>query len=365
MKEEYDEYIKIADELKEKSEGVINLYKTGTIKRTALKLLDDNTKHITPEKIELDEALIIEDATSNGYQFFEEYNGEAFKGDIVSMYPSIYSSNNSLVPVKRGIFKKITDDDISEMKNKLKGGYAYGLYKYNIYRSGNYKIDRLFRFKNITTLDDSDDDDYDEKNFYTSIDLKIADMLGLKKVLITNCSINCVLYPRSSCLTGHQIFNDFVETLKPLKQEKIEGAKLLLNILSGAISQKNTTKLYVDEENGDLIDLDAMNLEVIDYSQTRDKTKSIYTCVNKTYFYSSQFARFKPFMLAQARLMMLNIILPINDIVKKCYIDSILTTKPIIYNNDFGKLKFEYYLIIILHLLFFLVLMVLEILQNH
>jgi ribosomal protein L16/L10AE len=48
-------------------------------------------------------------------------------------------------------------------------------------------------------------------------------------------------------------------------------------------------------------------------------------------------------MLAQARMVMLKIILPVNDIVKKVYIDSIITTEPLEYNDGWGNLKFEYY----------------------
>jgi hypothetical protein len=56
IEEEYKEYIKMADELKLKSNGKINLYKTGTILKTAQNLLDETTKHITPENILFDEA---------------------------------------------------------------------------------------------------------------------------------------------------------------------------------------------------------------------------------------------------------------------------------------------------------------------
>ena len=94
----------------------INIYKTGTIKKSALKLLDDTTKHISPEHIEYDEACLIENSTSDGYIFNEPYKGCAYKGDITSLYPSIYSSKNVLVPIKRGIFKVITNDDINQIK---------------------------------------------------------------------------------------------------------------------------------------------------------------------------------------------------------------------------------------------------------
>jgi hypothetical protein len=73
-----------------------------------------------------------------------------------------------------------------------------------------------------------------------------------------------------------------------------------------------------------------------------DGTTSIYKCVSSDRFYCSQFARFKPFMLAHARLVMLKIILPINDKIKKVYIDSIISTEPLEYFNEWGKLKMEY-----------------------
>jgi len=337
--DEYTQYLKLADELKSKSNGIINIYKTGTVKKSALKLLDDTTKHITPEHIEYDEACVLENSTSNGFIFSEPYEGIAHKGDITSLYPSIYSSKFSLVPIKRGIFKILSNENIIEMTSKLNGNYAYGLYRFQIYPSGNPKIDRLFRFKPI---DNFNRNDILEKQFYTSIDLKMADILNLKKELIVDNDINCILYPRSHCLTGFEIFNKFTETLKPLKEQKVEGAKLLLNILSGALSEKNIKEFYIDEKKDNFIDLDEMNLKLLKSSMSIDGTTSIYKCVSKDRFYCSQFARFKPFMLAQARLVMLKIILPINHLVKKVYIDSIISTEPLEYKEGWGNLKLEY-----------------------
>ena len=59
IEKEYSEYIKIADDLKLKSNGEINLYKAGTFLKTAHKILDSTTKHLSPELILLDKAKII------------------------------------------------------------------------------------------------------------------------------------------------------------------------------------------------------------------------------------------------------------------------------------------------------------------
>ena len=42
-------------------------------------------------------------------------------------------------------------------------------------------------------------------------------------------------------------------------------------------------------------------------------------------------------------MVMLKIILPVNHLVKKVYIDSIITTEPLKYDDGWGNLKFEYY----------------------
>ena len=47
-------------------------------------------------------------------------------------------------------------------------------------------------------------------------------------------------------------------------------------------------------------------------------------------------------MLAQAKYKMFNIIYPVNHLVKKVYIDSIITTEPFEYKDGFGELKNEY-----------------------
>ena len=50
-------------------------------------------------------------------------------------------------------------------------------------------------------------------------------------------------YPRSHCLTGKDVFVKYIETIYKYKSERVESAKFLLNILSGAISESNKTKL--------------------------------------------------------------------------------------------------------------------------
>jgi len=331
IQEEYREYIKIVDELKLKSNGQINLYKTGTILKAAQNLLDETTKHITPELILFDEASSLENATQGSTIFYDKYEGEGFKCDIKSMFPYIMKLNNTMIPVKRGIFKTITNDDLQEMKTKLNGNYAFGIYKMEIFKSEDEKINRLFRFN--------------ETNEYTTIDLRNADYLGLKMNLLNDKKWNFLSYPRSHCLTGKDVFSKYIDIVYKYKTENVSGAKFLLNIISGAIGEVNKKKIVIDEDALDEEDVnfDEMNLTPIKITHSRDKRFTIYSCVDRDYYFKSQFARFKPFLWSQARFMMSKIINPIKDIVVKCITDGIITTRKIDYFDEIGKLKYEGY----------------------
>lgn len=331
IEEEYDNYIKMAEEFKTKTDGEINLYKTGSILRTAQKLLDDTTKHITPENILFDEAEVIQNTTQGSTIFNEKYEGEGYKGDIKSMFPYIMSLKSTLIPVKRGIFKQMTQEEFNEMKSKLNGNYAYGIYKMEILPSEDDKINRLFRFS--------------ETNEYTSVDLRNADYLGLEMKLVINEEWNVLLYPRSCCLTGEEVFGKYINKVFKHKDNGVQGAKLLLNILSGAIGELNKKKVVVDEEDEtqEDIDLDEMGLSPLTITHSRDRRYSIYKCVYTERFFKSNFARFKPFLWAHARFMMSKLIKPINDIVVKCITDGIITTEKLEYFNELGKLKYEGY----------------------
>ena len=326
IQEEYDYYIKIADELKNKTNGEINLYKTGSILKTAQNLLDSTTKHITPENILLDEAQIIQGSTKGATIFYDKYKGKGYKSDIKSMFPYIMSSQ-IMIPIKRGIFKKMTKEEFEEMRHKLNGRVAYGIYKIKIYPSEDEKINRWFRFN--------------ESNEYTSIDINHASLLNLKMELNTDEDLNVLLYPASHCIKADKVFKPYVDYLYKLKNEKIPSAKLLLNIISGAIGELNKKTIQANCNEWEFIDLDEMDLIPLSFSHSKDMKTTKAHCVSKSKFFKSDFARFKPFLWAQARFMMTKYLLPINNKVVKCITDGVITTEPIECFDEMGKFKYE------------------------
>ena len=117
-----------------------------------------------PEHISQIEMTWIENASSGAIIFSEDYEGEAWKYDVKSNYPSIMCSK-LLVPMKMGVFKKFTFEEFNNLKF-----YPNGIYRVMVKASKNIKINRLFRFNNL--------------NYYTQISLSHAKTLGLEIELI-------------------------------------------------------------------------------------------------------------------------------------------------------------------------------------
>jgi hypothetical protein len=201
IEQEYNELKTGGIILKEATNGEINIFKTGSFKNTALHLFEVLTRHIpTPDPITYEEMQWIEKSTIGALIFSEEYEGQGFKYDVKSRYPSIMCSNY-LIPIKTGKFETWTE----EMFNQCKEWYPTGIYRCIVKRSGDKNTDRLFRFN--------------KNNYYTSNALKHAKFLKLEIELIVDGNFNALLYPKDKCMCSSEIFKDFVEYLYPLKQK--------------------------------------------------------------------------------------------------------------------------------------------------
>ena len=324
LEEEFNDYIQLTEELIKETNGRVNLYKSGSIKRASLTLFDELTKHLTPDKIEQDEALWIQESTRGALIFSEQYEGNAYKWDVKSMYPSIMSSSHLVCPIKRGVFSHLTQEQFKTLEY-----YSIGIYSCIITPSKDTKIDRLFRFN--------------QYNKYTQDSLNHAKELGLQIELI-DTPVNVLLYPRSHCLKGSEIFKSYCDYLYPLKEKGIKGAKLLLNILSGIIGETDEKIFFVDESNeaNDFIIPD--NYSIIYHKPLLSIQKTKYYVANNDEYFKSNFGRIKPFLLGKSRLNMCKLMLPYNDKIIKCNTDSIISKEDIPYTTgvNMGDLKIEY-----------------------
>jgi hypothetical protein len=328
IQEDYKEMIKTADELKNITNGEINMYKTGTIKRTSLQLFDKLTKHITPEHIFQIEGQWVQESTCGPIKFNTKYDGKAYKYDVKSMFPFILSSNNFMIPIKEGIFKHFTDEDFKALKF-----YPTGIYHVKIIKSDCDNINRLFRF-NIY-------------NKYTNISLNHAKSLGLSFELVHDEYNNALLYPRSHCLTGAEVFKTYVDYLFPIKEnaKNIKGVKLLLNMISGAIGETNVKRITINDNDDTPNYYIDRNSTIVDIKPSNyDENITIYKIVNNHNYFKSQFARIKPFLWSKSRFIISEYIQPFTEKVVKCNTDSIISTEileGIKTGHNLGDLVYE------------------------
>jgi hypothetical protein len=312
--------------LKQATKGFINLGETGTIKKTSLYLFERLSAHIpNPEHISQIEMTWIENASLGAIIFSEDYEGEAWKYDVKSMYPSIMCSK-LLVPMKKGEFRKFTLDEFNNLKF-----YPNGIYRAVVKASTDIKTNRLFRFNKL--------------NYYTQISLSHAITLGLTIELIIDDQPNSLLYSRDKCLRCDEIFSKFVAYMFDLKNKKVPMSKLILNMLWGALTESDLKKVIIDNSKDDEFDIkDNMTIVQIKPSFLKDITFVKYA--NNDSYYKSNFARLKPFFLSKARSNICDIMLPYKDTVVKCHTDSLTVSKyptDIKTGSKLGELAFEGY----------------------
>jgi len=317
FEDDYNDFINDANILLEKTNGLINMYKTGNDKITALNLFDWMTKHINPDEIDQVEANWINYASSGALIYAEPYEGLAYDYDIKSQYPSIQKSG-MLFPVSKGTFLKL---------DKLPDEYfKYGIYRVRIYKSDDHNINKLFRFN------------YDD--YYTHFDLTTARTLNLTIELIIDDQPNFLHYERNKCLTGNEIFGPYINLLFELKQLKLtDRTKTILNILWGALCEKKLIKKVIKDYIYNIPELDQL------HSIKRLSDDSYFLKHQNTIKqYKSTFARICPFIVSKGRANITKIMEPYKNTIVKIHTDGFMCNteaKDILLSNELGGLVCE------------------------
>ena len=328
-KEEYKTYIEEIEEIKSASKGIINFYKTGTIKKTALNLFLSLTPSIIPENITQAESEFIEDANIGALVYGEkDYEGELHKIDVNSMYPYIYSSNLFLIPIKEGNYKQITNAEMNEMK----------FFEFGFYRA-------------IITGDSPKKFRLNPSNCYTHYDMTMARRYGLEIKMIENEKPNALIYNKDQRVPGDQMFKEYVQILYPLKKKGVKLAKRLLNIIWGVMAEKHISHKFIKNE---IVDIPTTSniLDIIEL-----KSGDIRVDYNrKRKIFKSNYARISPFLMSMGRKLMGEIIDKNESIVKRVHTDGLMTTKKLVlqykkgsalsaitFGTGLGQMKYEGY----------------------
>ena len=312
LEDAYYYYTELADELKTESKGLFNMYKCPTIKNMALNHFYDLTKVIQPDEINNNEAFWINKSSSHAITYHEKYEGHVDIYDVNSHYPYILQITNNMFPIKSGEFKRI---DIIQDKPE------FGIYRCKITGKG-----KFFVFNN--------------ENYYSQADIVMARDYGFDIQLIQDNQPNLLYYSNDCLISGSTLFKKYVESLYPLKQNKIKGAKLLLNILWGALTEKKIFKESRDVN--DIVDLSGRDITRLQYDS---HVRVHYTKHTESQF-RTNYGRIKPFVLAYGRSKMYFRFKKYEDLIVRMHTDSLyLTSKPQDLpplSNKLGCIKHEY-----------------------
>jgi len=314
IEEVYAEYIAMADELKSKSNNIINMYKTNRFMFVALNLFARSTNIKKIEPIDTIEETWIDKSWTPALIFAENgYNGPGYKYDHISMYPSILKS--MYWPVKKGVQKHLSKEEFETMLETRE--IPYGLYKCKI----DIEDERLFKPSR-------------NKRYYTHIDIHAALDLGYTIKIKQKSEYNAYIYGKDNIVKGKEIFGPYVDFLFELKQQKVPYAKMLLNMLWGLLVKENTFKLQgdIDPEKTKILKI-LPNFTFL----VRNKNKKMY---------EYNYARIKPFILAYARRKMTTVLKDYADDIVYIHTDGFILSKPMsdsykFFGTTMNLLKYE------------------------
>lgn len=317
MKDTYVKFITEADLLKEHTKGIYNLYKTGTYLKASVNRFYELNPTVIAEEIEEEEAEWIRKGNNGSLMWAKKgYKGEGYCYDINSEFPAILASQKFLIPIKAGVFKKMTKEEFDNLTY-----FEYGIYRAKVYNS-DY---RLFRNKN--------------NNYYTHFDLTRAKELNYEIELIVDGHNNLLSYAdKNSKINGNIIFEEFVKELYKLKAEFHDIRNIFkkpLNIIWGALCERIQFKKMhsVDE----VCDVDGEVISLTPIGSYDDPQHYISRTHKVGEVFNTPFARLGPFLLARARAMISRIIEPHINTIVRVHTDGFISTKELTFSRTNKK----------------------------
>lgn len=273
MKEEHKQYISMIDDIIKITDGKINMFRTGSFGRTALSLFTDINK-IEAEPIKEFEFKYLENG--GGIRYAQKgYEGEAYKYDINSYYPSLMLSKYIRIPITEGKLIDITTEELEEKRS-----VKFGVYHADI------KCDNDVMFSTMN------------KNMYSHYEINYAKKLGLKIIVLGPA----LVWDAEQTIPFYKLFNKYINYLYPLKN-KHKKIKIIMNALWGSLCSKSggdDKKILMNYE--DISTSKHIIKRITPLDNTMTKCEVIIE--SDVRFYKTSFPRMKPFLLGFARVNM-------------------------------------------------------------
>jgi len=213
------------------------------------------------------------------------------------------------------------EDCIPAFRNSTLDNIPYGIYHCKIRGPQN----KVFKFNN--------------DDLYTHIDIRLARKNNMTITMLEGT--NALIWSRDKLKTGKQLFGDYVDLLYRFKKKGVKGAKLLLNILWGALceTQKNKKSVSFNE----LTEIPRDNvINRISPCLINDGNTHVQLIEKETMF-KTDYARMKPFLLAYSRENIIELYRPYKEHVKWVHTDGFIldTNIDIKVGQDIGDLDIE------------------------
>jgi hypothetical protein len=240
------------------------------------------------------------------------------------MYPSIMKSKHFRVPIKEGTIKTLSQEEFQAMREKF---FEYGIYRVKIHFENKHR--KIMRMN--------------KNNYYTTMDLNTAKRLGLKMTVVEDGQPNFLHYGAGTCVSGSQIFSNFVDYLYNLR--KTTGDKTYKNIankLWGALSEHNFKTVRYDMKK----DFDFTFTEddiILKEGFTGLGSKYRIDYVKKDRIFKYNWARVKVFMIAKGRELISKLIEKNFDHIHRVNTDGFLSDVPLDVDvgSEMGKLRYD------------------------
>ena len=309
MEQEYNAFVKDADDIRDKTKGLVNIYKCqGKYTMAIRRLFFNYSRCFECEGITEHESKYIDKAFMGGLIWGHKkvHLEDAYCYDFNSMYSHVMCSYS--FPLQEGKFHRL---DI------LEDSIKYGIYRCNVSNADK----RLFKTNKF--------------NFYTHIDLKRARELKYDIELIHDEQPNALIY-QSGKVYGTQLFKPTIDQLYPHKGTT-PAIKKLLALFWGSLVKRWT--YLVNTKDKDVNIKDGREMIFI----TRRKDYHLVKCQRTNNRYEFDYARVAPFITAQARYLVSKQMEEHIDSIHRCHTDGFIADKKlsIPLSRDLGKIKLE------------------------
>ena len=259
-----------------------------------------------------------------GFQFYQECNNmDAVCSDINSSYANIMNRNFKIAMTKPQ-FIHYEHDNTKYFK--------YGLYRCKIINNTNNNL----RYKVNTNH---------TRTIFNHVYLNTCINMGLTIEMINDNEYNAMIYDESKNIKCSDLFGKYVDYFYELKKKGIKSAKPFLNVLYGALSQKN--RCYKKSKPNKIIELDTTKHDIeqlfFAFKDMDDENKQPnlnVEYVKKDNYYTMPYARISPIISANSYKLLVEQIDKLNcpDDILRIHTDSITLKN---YNNHKNKFKYS------------------------